>query len=611
VPGTRVGAGWVSILSMDNADIARVLDEVADLLEIDGANPFRIRAYRNAVRTLETQTASLCHAVEEGQDLTELQGIGKEMASHVAELCRNGHLDLHQELLERVPGGLTDVMRLPGVGPKKARKLWQELDIASVDELEKAAQAGKVREIEGFGERSEQKILSGIQDFRHHVARVRLDEADRHIAPLLAHLRDADGVDRVEVAGSYRRRKETVGDLDVLAITGDDATAAAVMQRLRDYDQVSDVVMSGDTRSSVLLRSGLQVDLRVLPPASYGAAMVYFTGSKEHNVRLRQRGVERGLRISEYGVFEVDEEAEKQAQKKGGERDPTAGKRVAGADEEEVYAAVGLPWIPPELREDRGEIAAAEKGALPHLVTLDDIRGDLQMHSTWSDGKNSIEEMIEACAARGYEYMALTDHSKALAMTGGMDAAKLRRQWKEMDEVVGRHPEIRLLRSMEVDILADGSLDLEDEMLEKLDLVLISVHSRFELPADEQTERILKAVRHPQVDILAHPTGRRLGFRKAMDFDLDAVLEACAENAVAVELNAHPERLDLKDTHLMRARELGIPVVISTDAHNSSGLDLIRYGIEQARRAWLEPKHVLNTLPLKDFLAALGRPDAA
>jgi DNA polymerase (family 10) len=356
--------------------------------------------------------------------------------------------------------------------------------------------------------------------------------------------------------------------------------------------------MSGDTRSSIALRSGLQIDLRVVPEASWGAALVYFTGSKEHNIRLRQRGVERGLRISEYGVFRVE-----------GEGEPFAGTRIAGAEEAEVYAAVGCAWVPPELREDRGELEAAAAGRLPRLLELGDLRGDLQMHSTWSDGKASIEEMLEACAARGYQYFALTDHSKALAMTGGLDAARLAEQWREIDEIAARHPEIRLLKSLEVDILADGSLDLEDEMLARLDLVVVSVHSRFGLPAAEQTERILAAVRHPAVDVLAHPTGRLIGRREPFDFDLDAVLRACAEHRVAVELNAQPDRLDLKDTHLMRAKELGVKVVVSTDAHSPAGLDAMRWGVEQARRAWLGPADVLNTLPLADFLAAIGHPE--
>jgi DNA polymerase (family 10) len=357
--------------------------------------------------------------------------------------------------------------------------------------------------------------------------------------------------------------------------------------------------MSGGTRGSVALGSGLQVDLRILPPESYGAALVYFTGSKEHNVKLRIRAVERGLKVSEYGVYKVTKQ-EREAD------DIRAGKRIAGHTEEEVYEALGLAYVPPALREDRGEIEAAEKGELPRLVTAEELRGDLHMHSTWSDGRNSIEEMVEACKQRGYAYLAITDHSKALAMTGGLDAARLREQWQEIAEVQERHPEIRILRGQEVDILQDGSLDQDDDALEELDIVLVSVHSHFELPAAEQTERILRAVAHPQVNLLCHPTGRLIGRRKAMEFDLDAVLDACAEHRVALEVNASPRRLDLKDTHLLRARELGIPIAINTDAHGTKGLDQRRYGLDQAQRAWVGPDDVLNCRELDGLLEWLG-----
>jgi DNA polymerase (family X) len=573
---------------MDNPAIARALAEVADLLEIEGANPFRIRAYRNAVRTIETQTTSLAQWVDAGRELTALPGIGKEMARHVEELCRSGELGLREELLAKLPRGLVEVMRLPGVGAKRARKLWEELGVTSVDEVAAAAAAGRIRGVAGFGATSERKIAAGVAEHKQHAERLRVDLADRHVEPLLATLAALPGVARAEVAGSYRRRRETVGDVDLLAIPASPADAPSILDAFVAYPQVAEVLGRGDTKASVELGSGLQVDLRVVGPESYGAALQYFTGSKEHNVRLRQRAIERGLKLSEYGLFRGEE-------------------RVAGAEEAEVYTALGLAWIPPELREDRGEIAAAEAGELPRLVEVDDLRGDLQMHSTWSDGKQSIEEMLVACAARGYEYFALTDHSKALPMIGGLDAERLRAQWLEIDEIQARHPEIRLLRSMEVDILADGSLDLEDDLLAALDLVVVSIHSRFELPAAVQTERILRAVAHPEVDVLAHPTGRRLGRRKPMDFDVDAVLAACREHGVAVEANASPGRLDLSDVHLARARELGVPVVISTDAHSIPDLAKMRYGVEQARRAGLAPEQVLNTRPLADFVRWLER----
>ncbi len=583
---------------MENIEIARVFDQMADLLEIDGANPFRVRAYRNAARTVEAETTALRKRVEGGEDLTELPAIGKDMARYIAELVRHGRLQELEDLASRVPRTLVDMMELPGVGPKKARKLFEELGVKTVDQLEKAAKAGKIAELEGFGEKTQKKILDGIEQYRKHQARTRISDADLLVEPLLEYLRQSKKLKRVEVAGSYRRRRETVGDLDLLAITDE---PVPVIERFTKFPEVADVEMAGDTRATVVLKSGLQVDLRVLPGKSYGAALLYFTGSKAHNIKLRKRAVERDLRMSEYGVFTADKK------KKVDERDPWAGKMVAGKSEEECYATVDLPWIPPELREDRGEVEAAEKGKLPKLIEREDLRGDLQMHSTWSDGKSSIEEMLEGCVARGYEYFALTDHSKALAMTGGLDAERLGKQWKEIDEVTAGRDDIRLLKSMEIDILVDGSLDLEDEMIEQMDLVLVSIHSYFDLAAAKQTARIIKAISHPKVNILAHPTGRIINRREPMQFDLDEVLEAAKENGVAVECNAHPERLDLKDTHLMRAKELGVPVVISTDSHRVAELDLIRYGVDQARRGWLTKGDVWNTLPLSKLLKKLAK----
>ena len=602
---------------MENVEIAAALEQMADLLEIQEANPFRVRAYRNAARTVETTTTPLSRMVEEEADLTQLPWVGKEMARHIRELVTTGVLTPLDELSTKIPPSLIQLMRLPGVGPKKARQLWEKLEIKTMDELELAAREGRITGVAGFGAKSQQKILEGIAAVRRLSGRVRLSEADRLVEPLLAYLREAPGVERLEVAGSYRRRRETVGDLDLLAIAPE---GGPVMERFLRYPRVAKVERSGPTRGTIILRSGLQIDLRIVPAESYGAALVYFTGSKEHNVKLRRRGVERGFKISEYGVFSnIGEEGEVEgaggpsAEADGGGEAASeastspSGERLAGEDEAGVYATVGLPWIPPELREDRGEIEAAAAGKLPELIELADLRGDLQMHSTWSDGRNTLEEMLVACAARGYEYMAITDHSKALAMVQGLDAARLREQWKEIEEVAGRHPEIRLLRAMEVDILADGTLDLEDELLERLDLVVVSIHSRFELPAAQQTARIVKALEHPAADLLGHPTGRIINRREPIAFDVDEVLRCARENGVAVELNAQPDRLDLKDTHLMLARQLGLKVAISTDAHRIRELDVMRYGVEQARRAWLTRHDVLNALPLPALLAALGK----
>jgi DNA polymerase (family 10) len=589
---------------MENLEIAAALKEMATLLEIKGGvNPFRIRAYRNAVHTIEEHPVPLRKLLEEGADLTELPAIGKDMASHITELVDTGRLTELDAVAAEVPRSLIQLTRLPNVGPKKVAKLWKELGVETIEELAVVAAAGKVAGLEGFGKKTEEKILAAVEKFQEREVRFRIDQADQLVQPLIEHMQADERVQKLEVAGSFRRRKETVGDIDLLVQSDD---PVPLMERFTSWKQVDEVVGAGDTRGSVVLKSGLEVDLRILPEESYGAALLYFTGSKEHGVALRKRALDRGLSINEYAVSElVDGESGEEGVTSTTGRE--LGKRVAGRTEEEIYEVLGLPWITPELRENRGEIEAAEQGTLPNLIRLEDMRGDLQMHSTWSDGKNSIEEMLEACAAKGYEYFALTDHSKALAMTGGMDAEKLARQWEEIDEVVARHDEIRFLRSMEVDILADGSLDLEEEWLEKLDLVVVSVHSRFNLPAEEQTARILAAVRHPQVNILAHPTGRIINEREPFPFDLEAVLDACVENDVAVELNAHPARLDLKDTHLMRAKKKGAKVVISTDAHRAPELDLMSYGVEQARRAWLETGDVINAWPLEALLEFIGK----
>jgi DNA polymerase (family 10) len=526
-----------------------------------------------------------------------------------------GRLSVLEAVAEEVPRSLVQLMRLPGVGPKKVRKLWDELDITTMDGLAAAAAAGQVAALEGFGKKSEEKILEAIERHKKRTGRFRLSSADELIQPLVEYMLQDPRVQRLEVAGSYRRRQETVGDIDLLAIATD---PAPVMERFTSYPQVRSVEKSGDTRGTVILASDLQVDLRILPEESYGSALVYFTGSKEHNIELRKRALAQGLSVSEYGVYRLaEEDAEAEAADveadAAGEGTVTSttgrqlGERVAGRTEEEVYSSVGLPWIPPEIRTNKGELDAAERGELPDLIEVEDLRGDLQMHSTWSDGKSSIEEMISACARKGYEYVALTDHSKALAMTGGLDAAKLREQWKEIEEVAARHPEIRILRSQEVDILADGTLDTEDEALEQLDVVVIAIHSRFDLPAAQQTERMLRAIQHPLANIVAHPTGRIINRRDPFDFALDEVLACAAEHDVAMELNAHPHRLDLRDVDLIAAKRAGVKIVISTDAHSTSDLDLMPYGVEQARRAWLEPADVLNTLAAGELLAALAK----
>jgi DNA polymerase (family X) len=576
-------------MTMENLEISSVLDHLADLLEIQGANPFRVRAYRNAVRTIQGLTRPLADMVAKGEDLTELPAIGKDMAGHIQELVGTGRLAVLQEVSREVPSTLAELMRLDGVGPKKARRLWDELGVTSIDELEEALQEGKVEALEGFGAKSAGKMARAIRDLRQHMGRFLLSDADELVRPLLRYLQEAPGVERVEVAGSYRRRKETVGDIDILVLCQEDA--AGLMDRFTGYPGAGRVEAAGDTRGRILLSSGLPVDIRILPRESFGAALHYFTGSKEHNVAVRGLGVKKGLRINEYGVFREGEEA------KG---DPV-GERLGGDREEEVFAAVGLPWIPPVLRENRGETEAAREGRLPRLVTLGDIRGDLQMHSTWSDGKNSLKEMAQACQDLGYEYLAVTDHSQAVTVARGLNPDRVRAQWEEMEEVRQEVPGVRLFRSLEIDILKDGSLDMPDDILDELDLVLVSVHSFMDMDRATMTRRVIRAMEHPGVDILAHPTGRILNRRSPFELDVEDVLQAAAALEVAVELNAHPKRLDLHDLHLRRAKELGVKVAINTDAHSTRELLLMSYGVDQACRGWLEPEDVLNTLPLAEM----------
>ncbi len=584
---------------MTNAELARHLDLFADLQELAGENRFRIRAYRTAAANILELSDQVESLIAGGADLEEIPGVGKDIAEKLEVMVRTGELPQLTELSQKIPLGLTEVMRVKGIGPKLASAAWTELGVDSVDALEKAAQEGRLSELPGFGPKRQASILKSIEAHRRNVERARLGEIDPIVRPLVESLRQVPGAERVEVAGSYRRRRETVGDIDLLAIADSDKAAAAISQAFTTYPDVDEVLGSGDTRSSVRLKNGLEVDLRVMEAESFGAALLYFTGSKSHNVELRQLALDKGWHLTEYGLFEGTGEE--------GESPLSSGKRLASKTEEDIYAKLGLPYIEPEMREGRGEIKAAQEGELPVLVELADIRGDLHMHSTWSDGRASIEDMMRACMERGYEYMALTDHSKALAMTGGLDEEKLARQWEELDEITAANPGITLLRGLEVDILKDGTLDLSDEWLEKLDIVLVSVHSHFSLPIEEQTARMVKAVSHPQVNILCHPTGRILGAREGYAVDLAEVFEACRENQVAVELNASYQRLDLSDVNLIAARKRGLMVSIGTDAHNEKELAGMELGVQQARRAWLSKEQVLNARELAEVRKFLAK----
>jgi len=570
---------------VENIDYAHVFEEIADLLEIQGANPFRVRAYRNGARTIETLSQPLESILaDESARLEDLPGIGKDLAGKIRELHQTGKLEFLTELRGEVPASLIEFMHIPGLGPKRARQLWDGLDITSVDELEEAAKEGQLEQLPGFGKTLATRILKGISELKARAGRFKLSDADIYVQPLLSYLEKAEGLVDLEVAGSYRRRCETVGDIDILATT---AKGSPIMDHFVAYKDVKEVLAKGPTKSSIRLVGGLQVDLRLVSRESYGAAMVYFTGSKSHNIVIRGISRERGLKINEYGVFEGD-------------------RLVCGETEKDVYGAIGLPWIPPELREAHGEVEAARDDALPDILELSDIVGDLQMHSQYSDGKNTVPEMVEACHARGYQYMAITDHSPALAMAG-VKPSDFLKQYAEIDALQDDYPDLRILKSAEVDILEDGSLALEDDILVAMDVVVISVHSKFNMSREAMTRRITTAMRHPKANILAHPTGRLINRREPYPVDVEELVKVAKEEGVLLELNAQPDRLDLRDFHLQMAREAGVKIVISTDAHRSAELDYMRYGIDQARRGWLEKEDVANTYDTETFLKLLDR----
>lgn len=569
---------------VENAEIARILREVGDLLEVEGANPFRIRAYRNAARTVEAHPERVDALARTAPErLTELPGIGEDLAGKIVEIVGTGRLAALAELERAAPAGIVELMRVPTLGPRRARALAEQLGVRSLAGLRRAAESGKVRDLPGFGTRTEERILHELETRGAEAPRVLRARAAQYGEALLAHVRAIDGVERADLAGSFRRCRETVGDLDILAAAkrGADVGAGFVT-----YPAVRDVLAQGPTRASVRLRSGIQVDLRVLPPESYGSGLHYLTGSKAHNIAIRRLGQERGLKINEYGVWRGT-------------------RRIGGREEREVFEAVGLPWIPPELREDAGEIDAARDGKLPKLVELADIRGDLQMHTTDSDGRDTLEAMVEGAQALGYEYVAITDHTPNVRVAGGLDRAGFRRQMKRIAKLNGALHGIRVLAGAEVDILPDGTLDLDDDTLAALDVVVVSLHARLTLPAPEQTRRVLRALAHPSVDILAHPTGRLIDRRHGADFALDEVLRAAGDQGLLLEVNGQPERLDLNEVMARAAIDHGVKLVVDTDAHAVQELRFMRWGVDQARRGWAERADVANTLPLARFLALL------
>ena len=581
---------------MDNSFIARTFHDIADLLEIKGENHFRVRSYRNAAQVIEGLPEPIERMVRENEGQIEsIPGIGKSIHEKVVEIVQTGTCGFKSELLKELPEGLLDILQLQGVGPKKVQLLYRSLGVESVDDLYQAVKSHKLLDLPGMGEKSEAKILKAIKDMQKREGRFRISRALSCAKGYMEHLNKSPGVIEVSTAGSLRRWKESIGDIDIL-VTGDEGSPEMerVMERFTAYPEVTEILASGETKSSVVLRSGIQVDLRLLDRRSFGAALLYFTGSKAHNIALRDRAKRMGLKVSEYGVFREGDNG-----------------RVAGESEEEVYRAIGLPWIPPELRENRGEIEAAIDGRLPTLVEVGDIRGDLHMHTRASDGGSTVEEMAEAAMARGYEYIAITDHSKALTVAHGLDELRLLKQMDEIERVKrklkAQGSKFTILTGMEVDIKSDGSLDLDEEVLGRLDVVVAAVHSKFTMEADEMTDRILTAMASGVVNIIAHPTGRIIEGREPYPVDIRKLMEGAKRYRVVLELNSYPDRLDLNDVNLRLAKEMGVMVAISTDSHSARHLENITFGVHTARRGWLEKDDILNTRPLKDLLRILKR----
>jgi DNA polymerase (family 10) len=576
---------------MDNPTIGHLLSETADLLEIDGGDGFRIRSYRRAAEAAEQTTVELADAAADSARLLEIPGIGKGMAANIQAIVLTGTLPLREELLQKYGSGLLELLKLPSMGPKTVALLWAAAQIGSIDQLAQAIDAGRLAGLPRMGEKQIEKLRKGIDEYRRSSGRYRIDVAEDAAQRITAYLLAFPGIERVTPAGSLRRGRETAGDLDLL-VTGPacapEQTGAAV-EYVAAYPGIRDIIAKGENKVSFHLADGLQVDVRLLPSASYGAALQYFTGSKAHNVSLRQRALKMGYTLSEWSLARLDDNSV-----------------VAAATEEEIYAALGMDWMPPEMRENLGEIEAAARQALPRLIEKADLLGDVHMHTHATDGRNSISEMAEAALACGFEYIAITDHSKNLAMTNGLDdkrALEHIQRIREVDEqMAGR---IRVFTGIEVDILGDGALDLDDEVLAQMDVVIASVHTRFDQSREETTARVLRAIENPYVRILGHPTGRLLLRREPFALDLGAVLRRAAELGVAVEHNAAPERLDLNDRDLRLAKELGCKIVINSDSHDARNLGKMDYGIRQLRRAWLGPADVLSTLGAQDFLAAL------
>ncbi len=566
-------------MSIHNADIANIFEEIADLLEIEGANPFRIRAYRNAARTIQTMAQDIKILIDQGEDLKKIHSIGKDLEAKIREIINTEECKTLLDLQKRVPAALSNLLKVPGLGPRRVQTLHKELGINTPKQLEQAIRKGQVRQLAGFGQKIEEKILHALEAHAEKKRRFTLAIAGQYAEPLAAYLKSIKDVSRVAIAGSYRRQKEAVGDIDILAIASKNSP---VIERFTTYDEVANVVSKGTTRASIILRCGLQVDLRVVEKQSLGAALQYFTGSKAHNIAIRRLGQQRGLKINEYGVFKKDQ-------------------RVAGNTEKSVYHAVGLPLIPEELRENRGEIEAAQQNVLPKLIKLPDLKGDLHMHTRASDGRDTIKQMVDAAQQYGFQYIAITEHSKSLPVAHGLDANDLAKQIEEIDRINEKLKGIQILKGIEVEILEDGSLDLPNSILGKLDLVVGAVHSKFNLTRAKQTRRIMCAINHRYFSILAHPSGRLLTEREPYSVDMSRVIREAKNRGCFLELNTQPKRLDLIDRHCQTAKNEGVLICINSDAHDTNGFNNLRFGIGQARRGWLTARDVVNTRPINQF----------
>jgi DNA polymerase (family X) len=572
-------------MTVQNKEITDKLTQVADLLDIKGENEFRVRAYRKAVRTISGLSKSLADMVNNNEDISSLPDIGDSIAKKIEEIVETGNLKQLNKLKKEVPSSLIEIMKLEQMGPERTKTLYEKLDIDSIDDLKEAVEEGKVEELEGFGKKTAENIQREIEEYAQKGGskRIKRNEAEKEIQPLIDYLKDK--MDDVTIAGSFRRKKETVGDIDILATSND---AEKAMKAFTEFDEVERVLAHGDKKSSIKLRTGLQVDLRIVDKNEFGAALLYFTGSKEHSVALRKIGQEKDLKVNEYGVF-------------------SGKKKLASKTEEKMYKALGLRYIEPELREDKGEFEASRNNKLPKLVELDEIKGDLQTHTKASDGKNSLKEMVEAAQEMGYEYYAVTDHSKKVTMANGLDEKRLAKQMEEIDELNKKIKKIRILKSVEVDILEDGSLDLSDDILKELDIVICSIHYNMKLSKKKQTRRILKAMENPNFNILAHPTGRMINKRSPYDIDMEEIMKEAKDKGCFLEINANPDRLDLDDDNARLAKEIGLKLSISTDAHSVDNLNFMKYGVAQARRGWLEKDDVLNTRSWENLKKLLKR----